>query len=203
MSSVCIYKITDDATDVWSSCPSGNALYQVQMKHDARPSVMYSFINNFNSFLKKENEQNNEVPASLADLAREAYIRLVVANSEDANNYGFVPWRNAFYVCGDLESVKNFLVLCNGFFIYMKGQLARAESFDVEVYPSTGVDLLFDDGDVSFKMHSPSKVLPMKIFEAQPSVKGIKYVSNVYSCFFELGEGIFSCMPTGASVRLW
>ena len=117
---LCICKITDNATDIWSSCSAGNALYQVQMKPDARSSLMYSFVDNFNNFFKKENEENNDVLASLSDLARLAYIRLVVANTEDASNYGFVPGRNAFYVCGDLKSVKNFLFLFNGFFRHMK-----------------------------------------------------------------------------------
>ena len=160
-----------------------------KLKQDARPSVMYNFVQSWNTFLQNEHEKNDEIPGSLTDLANIAHIRLVVAGSEDLNNCGFIQWRNAFYIAGDISSVKNFLFLCDAFFIYMKEQLAREQRWPVDVYPHVNIALTADD--LSFKLHSSSKILPLKVFEAQPPGEG-QSIATVLSTG-ELYVGIVFC----------
>ena len=50
-----IYKYTDRARDVWVVDESA-ALYQIQIKHDARPSICYELYNSFNEFLANVHE---------------------------------------------------------------------------------------------------------------------------------------------------
>ena len=55
---------------------------------------MYNFVASWNNYLQKENGENSEIPGNLTDLAKLAYIRLVVAGKDDLGNYGFVQWRS-------------------------------------------------------------------------------------------------------------
>ena len=119
--------------------------------------------------MKKENAENEDVPASLSDLQKDAFIRLVVTN-EDSNKT-FVQWRPAFYVAGDQASLKNFFTLLDGWFVYKENQMAREQAFEVTVYPHVNIaiteqDLLYKN----YKWNSPSMILPLKVFEAQPCV---------------------------------
>ena len=58
---VAIYKVTDVASDAWSSLEgeSPAALWQVQIKHEARPfSVTYKIKETFTEFLKQKHKED-------------------------------------------------------------------------------------------------------------------------------------------------
>ena len=94
--------MTDKAGDVWSNFEGTDAgLYQVQIEHAARPSIMFGLRESFTDFLKTVNTKSEgEIPATLDDLQGSG-IRLVISDKQDPDNAGFVQWRCAFYCAGD------------------------------------------------------------------------------------------------------
>ena len=109
---VCIYKVTDQAGDVWQQYEGHDdvALWQIQICHDARPSATFGIISSFNEFLKQAHKTNDTLPLTLADLRR-AGIMLVLSDQADPDNVGWKQWRVGFYVAGTAQenSLKNFL----------------------------------------------------------------------------------------------
>jgi hypothetical protein len=168
---VCLYKVTDRARDVWSVVEDTSAgLYQVQIKHDARSSVTFDILGSFGSYLQKANAENDDIPATLSDLSRNAFIKLVLTG-DDPESVGFIRYRIAFYVAGYEESLKNLLLLLDGFYIYKHEQMAREHAFEVHVHPH--IDIAITDEELEYKhytFNSPAKSLPLKIFEAAPCV---------------------------------
>ncbi len=51
---ICVYKITDLAGDLWAAFKdTPTKLWQVQLEHDARPSITVNILASFNDFLKE------------------------------------------------------------------------------------------------------------------------------------------------------
>ena len=90
---VCLYKVTDEAGDVWNAYEGkeGIQLWQVQVSHDARPSITFGVIQSFNDFLHQAHASNEAVPTTLADLEG-AGMKLVSTDKTDPDDVGFVPW---------------------------------------------------------------------------------------------------------------
>ena len=49
---VVLYKVTDEAADLWEDCVPGAPLYQIQIEHAARGSITYQIKDTFNAFLR-------------------------------------------------------------------------------------------------------------------------------------------------------
>lgn len=89
---VCIYKVSDKAGYCWSDfeCEPTYALYQIQVSHEARPSVLMQFRDSFGDYLKEMSKTNDDFPCNLDMLRNEGCIKLVVTNNVDPENVGFV-----------------------------------------------------------------------------------------------------------------
>ena len=111
---VCMYKITDRASDLWSHFEEGDeaALFQVQIAHEARPSVCFDMVRTFNGFLAA-GLQEGTMPKSARELESQCGIKLVITTTEDQDGIGtFVQWRVALYVGGQApDALNNFLLL--------------------------------------------------------------------------------------------
>ena len=91
---ICIYKVTDKAGDCWSTfeqCIKAS-LYQVQMAHDARPSILFNLRDSFGDFLKEASAEKEGYPSSLEVLLNDGGIKLVLTDKDDPENAGFVQW---------------------------------------------------------------------------------------------------------------
>eukprot|EP00973_Karenia_brevis_P041718 5773832-Karenia_brevis.AAC.1 len=170
---LCMYKYTDEAADIWASYEGkeGVQVWQVQMQHEARPSITFGIMDEMNSFLRKRNAKDNGFPASLKELQEEAGIRLVLTDRTDPDEVGYIQWRVAFYVAGDEGSLQNFLYFLDDFFLQKSDMMARVEPFKVHLHPHCGVNLAdsldgLEHGD--YTLHGPAPKLPLGIFEAQP-----------------------------------
>ena len=109
---VCMYKTTDCASDLWSHFEEGEeaALYQVQIAHQARPSVTYDMVRSFNAFLVATQAEG---PKSVRELESQCAIKLVITTTEDQDGIGtFVQWRVAFYVGGPTQDALNNFSCC-------------------------------------------------------------------------------------------
>ena len=89
---VCVYKVSDKAGDRWSDVEKypTYALYQVQVAHEARPSILISLRDSFSDFLKEMSTENDSYPGSLEVLRDQGCIKLVVSDKVDPENVGFV-----------------------------------------------------------------------------------------------------------------
>ena len=88
-----IYKYTDDASAIWEDVKEeGFSLWQVQLKHDAYDSIIVNLYDKFNNFLATHDD--DDIPKSLIELQKQAFIKLVTTNSQDPDLCGtFVRFR--------------------------------------------------------------------------------------------------------------
>ncbi len=157
---LCVYKYSDDASDIWEG--KEGSLWQIQIEHEAKPSITFGIIDSFNNFLRQAG--NESLPTTLADLEQNAGIKVVITK-DDPEAVGFVRWRIAFYVAGALE---NFMALLDDFFIYKMRETEK--NFEVHVHPHVSVAIEKKD-DLEFEhyvFHEPASALPLGIFEAAP-----------------------------------
>ena len=89
---VCVYKDTDKAGDCWPMFRdyTGWRLYQVQIAHEARPSIVFNLRNSFEECLKEQSTDQPGYPISIAALADESGIKLVITDNNDPDHVGFV-----------------------------------------------------------------------------------------------------------------
>ena len=87
-----MYKVTDKAGDCWSDVEKHGtyALYQVQIAHEARPSILISLRDSFSDFLKEMSAENDSYPGSFELLRDQGCIKLIVSDKVDPENVGFV-----------------------------------------------------------------------------------------------------------------
>ena len=110
---------------------------------------------------------------------------------------GFVQWRVALYVAGDLN---NFLLLLDDFFVYKAKAIAREQPFQVQIFPHTGVEVTVLD-DFSYEhveLMEQTATPPLKIFEAQPCIGKRIVVLNVQI----EDDNMLSILITGAGISL-
>ena len=108
---ICVYKYSDSAGDLWNQFKDAEdtPLYQIQVEHDARPSVTINIVAQFNEFLKSKNDESID---TLQKLKAAAGIALVLTNAEDPDETGtFVMYRAAWYIAGQKEALANFFAL--------------------------------------------------------------------------------------------
>ena len=89
---VCIYKVTDRAGDCWSTYEGCTkvSLYQAQIAHDARPSILFNVRDSFADFLKEISIEKDCYPSNLDDLINDGGIKLVLTDKNDPENVGFI-----------------------------------------------------------------------------------------------------------------
>ena len=122
-----------------------------------------------NDFLRSAHAANSDMPTDVRALEDAVGVRLVVADRTDPEDVGFVQWRVAFYLAGDLN---NFLLLLDDFFVYKAKAIAREQPFQVQIFPHTGVEVSVLD-DFSYEhveLMEQTATPPLKIFEAQPCI---------------------------------
>ena len=111
---------------------------QVQIEHEvARNGVAFKFKERFVQYLRAARETDPTIPATLEDLAEKAGIHVIQAGGLDGMKSSVaVPWRVALYVAGDETSVKNALLLLDGYFIK-----ETRDEMPVHFHPHLGVDI--------------------------------------------------------------
>ena len=83
-------------------------LWQIQLKHDGKPTVSMQLIRHFGNYLTVLRETDDSIPESIQALKERAGIALQLAG-------GTVQWRAAWYVEGPPEALQNALRLILGF----------------------------------------------------------------------------------------
>ena len=141
--SVCLYKISDQAGDVWDSFQDQDIpLWQIQMDHPAQRPITFQMRDGMNDFLRNAHASDADMPTDVRALEEAVGVRLVVSDRTDPEDVGFVQWRVAFYLAGDLN---NFLLLLDDFFVYKAKAIAREQPFQVQIFTHTGVEVTVGD----------------------------------------------------------
>ena len=74
------------AGGVWSSFEgTGAQLFQIQIDHQARPSIVFGLRESFNDFLKDANSKSEDIPATLEGL-QSSGIRVVITDKARGAN---------------------------------------------------------------------------------------------------------------------
>ena len=88
---VCVYKVTDRAGDCWSNFEGTTAgLWQIQLDHSARPSVLFNLRDGFSDFLKESAAKKQGYPSSLDSLLNQGGVGLVLSDKNDPDGAGFI-----------------------------------------------------------------------------------------------------------------
>ena len=163
-----VFKVGDCAQDLWASAKPDAALFQVQLVHNCKPSLLFSFVASFNDYLKRAHDEDSDIPASISELAPLG-MRLSITNEEDPDAVGtFQRWRPAWYIAGDEGSLNNFMALLDAFFVWKNKEMAKEKETDVQIHPHLGINLEEDLEYLGYTFHEPTKSLPLKWYEAHP-----------------------------------
>ena len=87
-----MYKVTDRAGDCWPAFEGSNkaSLYQAQIAHDARPSILFNLRDSFGDFLREISVEDKNYPSSIDELLNIGGVKLVLTDKNDPENVGFV-----------------------------------------------------------------------------------------------------------------
>ena len=110
---ICVYPVTDSAGDLWAQYKdTDEKLWQIQLDHDARPSVSVNIRRSLEEYLK---ESKDGLPGTIQKLQSDCGIKLTMSGKEDPDSLGcFVQYRIGFYVAGDIGSLVNFFLFLDG-----------------------------------------------------------------------------------------
>ena len=170
---VCVYLVTESAADVWPvyEGTTGVSVWQIQIEHAARPSILYDSISSWQDYLKKAHSEDDSVPGSLGELTTQCGCKLVISDASDPEGVGYVQWRAAWYVAGDSHgAVDNMLGLIDQWLAFKATQTAKEMPYEVRLHPHTGISLADDFEGAQWIVEEPSAQLPLGFFEAQPVV---------------------------------
>ena len=171
---VCVYLVSEAAADAWPSLYEGTlgtSVWQIQMEHAARPSVLFDQISAWGDFLKKAHAEDASTPASLSELTGQCGCKLVISDSSDPESVGFVQWRSAWYVAGDdTGAVDNMLSLIHEWLCYKAAQAGKDLPYEVRLHPHVGIQLSLADDYDAWVIEDQAATLPLSYFEAQPVV---------------------------------
>ena len=88
--SVCIYKISDSAGDVWDSFQGQDIpMWQIQMDHPVQRPITFQMRDGMNDFLRSAHAANSDMPTDVRALEDAVGVRLVVADRTDPEDVGF------------------------------------------------------------------------------------------------------------------
>ena len=176
---ICAYPVTDCAGDLWAQYKDSNEqLWQIQVDHDARPSISVNIRRSLEEYLKEAGQDEID---TIQKLQTTGGIKLTMTGKDDTDSLGcFVQYRIAFYVAGAMSALENFFMLFDGYMQYKAKQFARATPFEVHIHPYSGVDLSGLEEQMAYRpieFIEPAKELPLKWFEAHP------VIGNKILCF--------------------
>ena len=85
--------MTENAADVWPLYEGTDkcCVWQLQLKHEARPSCLFDCIGSWNDYLTQARVDDPSMPGSLSDMQAQCGAKLVLADATDPDSIGFAP----------------------------------------------------------------------------------------------------------------
>ena len=160
-----VVKWVNDARYVFEDLHHDVAMYQYQVVHERRPSILFQFLTEFKKFIQTIDPSFT----SLEEFEKQRSVRVVVPGDrfEDIDHVGIVPWRLAFYAATvDTKSVLNLI----HDFVNWKCQQLEFSSFTppkiMLTYASKACVNV--DNEINFNM-MPMGTPSMHAFDAAPA----------------------------------
>ena len=189
-----VRRYTEDASYFVQTFPS-DTMWQVQVVHDARPSVVYNIVRLFNEFLVETHATNDAVPGSLGTLFEQHHIKLVLTDKNDPDSVGFVQWRVAFYVAGTALNLRFALDLLDHFFRYReRTETDRPFARLQAVYTIT---TLLDTTLSANDFEVPSTVVRADVFQFPFYAAAPPFGRRLICCIFDVDGDNISAVVTG------
>ena len=197
---VCIYKYTSNAGNVYIDKyqEGGTNLYQLQFHQECRNNIFFMFKKKFENFL--QTSESAGIPTTIAALAEEAGIDFKVSPGDNNKGGIFVPWRVGAYVAGDLDAVKNALLLLDGYF-QKEIRSSNGEPVYVSIHPHMQIDVTSIKEELDYhyyKFHDQSITPPLRVFECAPVKGGI-----ITFCLQVEDENTLSVVISGAATWVY
>ena len=103
---ICVYPVTDCAGDLWAQYKdTDEKLWQIQVDHDARPSISVNIRRSLEEYLKDASAEGG-LPETIQKLQSDCGIKLTMTGKDDTDSLGcFVQYRIGFYVAGGLGTI--------------------------------------------------------------------------------------------------
>ena len=87
---ICIYKVSDKASDIWSIFENDIAtkLWQIQFDHDVRHSIFFQLGHVLTEYLKQKSKKSKDYPKDRDELMNKGGIKLVFSRNDDIDKVG-------------------------------------------------------------------------------------------------------------------
>ena len=192
---MCVWKYTDEGADFLNNVGPCVPLWCVRVDHDAWPKITSGLLAMLDSYFVTMKDVEG-MPSNLKEL-QEYGMRLniirfqsggrSISNPENAplQEYSVVCW-----IAGDIEMLKNFFTMLDGFIDYRSQHRHTSDRFpfpsqgelNVTIHPCDGVEI--DDLDVQkftiqTSVNKCQKILPQSVFSFWPPWGNRFYKSQI------------------------
>ena len=160
-----VVKWVNDARYVFEDLHHEVAMYQYQVVHEKRPSILFQFLTEFKKFIQTIDPSFT----SLDEFEKQRSVRVVMPGDrfEDVDHVGIVPWRLAFYAATmDTKSILNIIYD----FVNWKCQQLEFSSFTPPKIMLTYASKTYVnvDNEINFNI-MPMGSFAMHAFDAAPA----------------------------------
>ena len=166
-----------DSANVFSEDLADQPLWQVQISHDSRPSILGQLLASLDAFLASRSADDPDVPSSVRDLKERFGTLVQLTGANPVNHYGAdpKPWSVALCVTGDASSAANAVDLLLDFADWRcaANTAKNLEIMEAEIHLPEGFEWTAADRSFKVNLHHglrghPFDVLPP--FGAKPMV---------------------------------
>ena len=175
------------ASDFLNDWSDNQKLWQVQLTHEATPSLAVNVVAGFNDYLSKLHADDASIPENLVELRKGFGIVLQLTKLEpNPQRAPLKNWRVAFYIAGNSDALQESIALIHGYIAHRvayplssdRRAFPDAQDQVVNVRPSSDVPRLeFPDlKEPAVTVAEPSDDLPCKLLECA-GPQGNKYLA--------------------------
>ena len=137
---------------MWPAAATGDALWHIQITHDAEDSVTKHLFHELDAFLVDLNRRDPAAPASVRGLKTDRGVKMVFTRPDaDYEWIGYRPQRIAFYVAApDIGGPNYFFGILDSFFLSQRS-VRRAEDrseFQWQIHARNGI--LIDESALGY-----------------------------------------------------
>ena len=184
---LCVARYGEKASDFLSEWSDNQKLWQVQLTHDATPSLAVNVVTGFNDYLSKLHSDDASMPENLVELRKGFGIVMQLTKLEpNPQNAPLKNWRVAFYIAGNSDALQEGIALIHGYIAHRaaypltsdRRAFPDVQDQVVTVRPSSDVPRLeFPDlNGPAVTVAEPSNDLPCKLLECS-GPQGNKYLA--------------------------
>ena len=181
---VAVRKYSDEAKDLVSALPGGMALFQVRVKHGAKPCMEDGVIKALDAYFAVQNSKDETWPKSVKKFQEQRDCRIVVTKPDQGNPEGapLEAWRLTGYVAGTAADAANFVSLLKGYTEHRavnpvvgtdRRPWPSVGELRMEVHLHTGIDAvafsaLSSSPGMKVAVEGPKTELPLNPFGVAP-----------------------------------